>query len=65
MLGVNRPFNCEFLSSPLRTTPSKAVALAPSELVGVVETVRARLAYDCQLGSGSVGFRRKISAQSL
>jgi hypothetical protein len=35
---VNRPFNCEFVSSTLRTTPSKAVALAPSELVGVVET---------------------------
>jgi hypothetical protein len=36
--SVNRPFNCEFVSSTLRTTPSKAVALAPSELVGVVET---------------------------
>jgi hypothetical protein len=36
--AVNRPFNCEFVSSTLRTTPSKAVALAPSELVGVVET---------------------------
>ncbi len=61
---VNRPFNCGFLSSTIiRTTPSKAVALAPSKLVGVVETGRARLAYDCQLGIGSVSFRRKISAR--
>jgi hypothetical protein len=34
-LAVNRPFNCEYLSSALRTTFSKAVALAPSELFGV------------------------------
>jgi hypothetical protein len=53
-IGVNRPFNCGLLSSPLfpllNSTTGNAVALAQSELVGIVKTGRARLACDCQLG---------------
>jgi hypothetical protein len=50
---VNRPFNCGLLSSPLlNSTTGNAVALAQSELVGIVKAGRARLAYDCQLGIG-------------
>ena len=52
-LCVNRPFNCGLLSSTLLNLPvGKVVALAQSELVGIVETGRARLACDCQLDIG-------------
>ena len=52
-LPVNRPFNCGLLSSTLlNSTTGIAVALAQSELVGIVKTGRARLACDCQLGIG-------------
>jgi hypothetical protein len=50
---VNRPFNCGSLASTLlNSTTGNAVALAQSELVGIVNAGRARLAYDCQLGIG-------------
>jgi hypothetical protein len=53
LVTVNRPFNCGLLSSPLlNSTTGNAVALAQSELVGIVKAGRARLAYDCQLGIG-------------
>jgi hypothetical protein len=43
----NRPFNCGLLSSILLApSASNAVALAPSELIGVVEMGRARLECD-------------------
>jgi hypothetical protein len=47
---VNRPFNCGLLSSHFLASllsTGTAVALAPLELVGVAETGRARLTYDC------------------
>ncbi|MHC2564414.1 hypothetical protein [Bradyrhizobium liaoningense] len=52
--SVNRPFNCGLLSSHFLfllpcSPPGTAVALAPLELVGVAETGRARLTYDCSL----------------
>jgi hypothetical protein len=54
--AVNRPFNCGLQSSSLLTflspQPGTAVALVPSELVGVAETGRARLACDCQPSIG-------------
>jgi hypothetical protein len=51
------PLIADFCQEPLGPTSSKAVALARSEQVEVVETGRARLAPDCQLGIGSVGLR--------
>jgi hypothetical protein len=55
---VNRPFNCGLLSSTLlNSTTGNAVTLAQSELVGIVKTERARLACDCQLGIGSLGWQ--------
>ncbi|WP_445488950.1 hypothetical protein [Rhodopseudomonas sp. RCAM05734] len=39
---VNRPFNCGLLSSTRMAALSKAVAVAPSKLDGVVEMGRER-----------------------
>jgi hypothetical protein len=39
---VNRPFNCDLLSSSLSSALSKAVALTPSHLDGAVETEQER-----------------------
>jgi hypothetical protein len=41
---VNRPFNCGLLSSFFLPSTGTAIALAPSELLGVAETARARVA---------------------
>jgi hypothetical protein len=60
-LNVNRPFNCGFLSRTLWTIPSKAVALAQSKLVGVVETGRARLAH---MIAGSASDRSAFAGKS-
>ena len=39
-------------ATPLSLTTGNAVAVAQSELVGIVKAGRARLTYDCQLGIG-------------
>jgi hypothetical protein len=46
----------------LNLPPGKVVALAQSELVGTVETGRARLACDCQLDIGHLVITRDLVA---